>query len=135
MHMKMMTVRESSKDVDCGICYEKTVEKGRRFGLLSIFLFPFIPSSVFMLSFSLGHCDHPFCLECIREWRGGASAPTTTLRSCPICRVTSYYIIPSEGMISDPERKKDIIEQYKVSFFSFSLPFFLSFFFAFSFVY
>eukprot|EP00026_Physarum_polycephalum_P005581 Phypoly_transcript_05616.p1 GENE.Phypoly_transcript_05616~~Phypoly_transcript_05616.p1 ORF type:complete len:606 (-),score=134.44 Phypoly_transcript_05616:2-1819(-) len=94
LQSKMLEERQASKDVDCGICYEKTVDKGRRFGLLS-------------------HCDHPFCLECIREWRGGTGAPTTTLRSCPICRVTSYYIIPSEGMVFDPERKKDIIEQYK----------------------
>jgi len=94
MHRTMMQEREGSKDVDCGICFEKPVEKGRRFGLLS-------------------HCDHPFCLECIREWRGGSGAPTSTLRSCPICRVTSYYIIPSEGMIFDSDRKTDIIEQYK----------------------
>lgn len=91
---KMLSEREQSKDMECGICYEKTVEKGRRFGLLS-------------------HCEHPFCLECIREWRGGGGAPTSTLRSCPICRVTSYFIIPSEGFIIDPNRKDEIVDQYK----------------------
>jgi len=91
---RMLIEREDSKTVECGICYEKVVEKGRRFGLLS-------------------HCEHSFCLECIREWRGSSGTSTNTVRSCPICRVTSYFIIPSEGLIIDAERKSEIIEQYK----------------------
>jgi hypothetical protein len=94
IRMRIIREREESKDVECGICFEKPVEKGRRFGLLS-------------------HCDHPFCLECIREWRGGGGAPTSTLRSCPICRVTSYFIIPFDASVVDPDRKQEIIEQYK----------------------
>jgi hypothetical protein len=39
MQSRMLEERQTSKDVDCGICYEKTVEKGRRFGLLSMYLF------------------------------------------------------------------------------------------------
>ncbi|KYQ99762.1 hypothetical protein DLAC_03707 [Tieghemostelium lacteum] len=97
--------REEMRDLECGICFESIVDKGRRFGLLS-------------------HCNHVFCLECIREWRGtnqpitGQPIPTNpnsiqnTARLCPMCRVNSHFIIPADIYVSD-EKKQEIIEIYK----------------------
>lgn len=88
--------------VHAGICLEKTVVMGRKFGLLQ-------------------NCDHPFCLECIRklasrsrklqaffswirskrrflltsgQWRGNTDDFGTAVRHCPLCRVSSYVVIP-----------------------------------------
>ncbi|EGC28384.1 hypothetical protein DICPUDRAFT_44314, partial [Dictyostelium purpureum] len=89
--------REQMKHLECGICYDSVVDKGRRFGLLS-------------------HCDHIFCLECIREWRGTSASTigqaNTAVRLCPLCRFNSHFIIPADIFVSD-EKKKEIIEIYK----------------------
>ncbi|KAM5429414.1 putative RING-type E3 ubiquitin transferase [Microsporum canis] len=59
------------------------------------------------------HCDHVYCLVCIRQWRSskkadrndhddGYSTPNANgiwgskmIKSCPLCRKPSKYIIPS----------------------------------------
>eukprot|EP01112_Ceratiomyxa_fruticulosa_P023774 TRINITY_DN9263_c0_g1_i1.p1 TRINITY_DN9263_c0_g1~~TRINITY_DN9263_c0_g1_i1.p1 ORF type:complete len:194 (+),score=18.97 TRINITY_DN9263_c0_g1_i1:244-825(+) len=91
--------REACKDVECGICFEKIVEKGRKFGILT-------------------SCPHAFCLECIREWRGSSQSKETsvsnnTVRSCPHCRVVSYFIIPCDFLVTDQSKKDELIELYK----------------------
>jgi hypothetical protein len=53
----------------------------------------------------LSHCNCVFCLGCIREWRaeGQARNPSmavNTLRQCPLCRVPSYYVVPSTRSFS-----------------------------------
>ncbi|GAM25366.1 hypothetical protein SAMD00019534_085410 [Acytostelium subglobosum LB1] len=96
-----MVQREHIRNLECGICFESVVEKNQRFGLLS-------------------HCDHIFCLDCIREWRGstasGAPQPLSnsnnSVRLCPMCRVNSYFIIPSDVFVSQ-EEKQEIIDEYK----------------------
>eukprot|EP00887_Chlorella_sp_A99_P000775 scaffold5.g775.t1 len=95
-----LVARARSADVECGICLEKVLAKPapgeRKFGLLS--------------------CDHPFCLGCIRAWRqktdGGADVETA-LRTCPICRGTSWFITPSTVWPASEGEKAEIVEGYK----------------------
>lgn len=35
------------------------------------------------------------------------------MRRCPLCRATSFYVIPSNEPIFDPEVKQQIVEAYK----------------------
>ena len=84
-----------SQDLECGICYECVVDKDERFGLLS-------------------GCNHVFCLTCLRNRRGNADQPKQTVRQCPVCRVETSFIIPSSRMVTKPERKKVLIDEYRV---------------------
>ena len=68
---------EDSKLVECGICYERVLDKrGERFGLLS-------------------GCNHAFCLSCVRNWRGTACQDRKNVRqelfdsSCRFANVLS----------------------------------------------
>lgn len=69
-------------DQKCTICLEPVLAKGKRFGILE-------------------NCAHPFCLECIRGWRAtyDKKVKKTHYRTCPICRETSYLVIPSTRFI------------------------------------
>lgn len=73
---------------------EPIIGSGRRFGLLS-------------------DCNHPFCLGCIRAWRGSGDQVRTMVRACPSCRVESHFVIPSDRMVVDVHRKECLIDQYK----------------------
>jgi len=77
---------------ECGICYEPV--KGR-FGLLP-------------------GCAHAFCLACIREWRqkGLEQVARETARVCPLCRVESYFVVPSHRLVTDPFRKQRAVDAY-----------------------
>ena len=72
----------------CGICLEPITEK--RFGILS--------------------CPHPFCLDCIRNWR--AEEGNVLTKACPICRVQSHFIIPSVKFVCETQAKKKLISEY-----------------------
>ena len=86
--------RAISRDVECGVCLERVVEiPGRRFGLLT-------------------HCKHAFCLPCIREWRARIDLPPATVRSCPLCRTLSFFVIPSDRFVADDGRKARLTEDY-----------------------
>lgn len=87
----------ASQTVDCGICFESPAAHGRKFGLLQ-------------------NCEHPFCLECVRSWRGGDNAQVfgrENVRSCPLCRVESFVIIPSDVFETDHEAKERLLGSYK----------------------
>ena len=60
-------------------------------------------------------CDHTFCLDCIRGWRGTYDKHSTKhhYRTCPICRRNSYIVIPSSYIIKNGPEKTDMIEEYK----------------------
>lgn len=91
-------VAKSMEEV-CGICYEKVLEKPRgkqRFGILP-------------------KCLHCFCLECIRNWRQKDGYEKETSRSCPVCRIVSDYVIPSEYWLDTDEEKVKLIQDYKSS--------------------
>lgn len=100
-----------SVDKQCGICMEKIVDKGLRFGILQ-------------------NCKHCFCLACIRQWRKNENeqfeAKTIRLcivpinrlydssfRSCPECRVHSDYIIPSSTWVEDQADKDKLTSLYQ----------------------
>ena len=65
-------------DAECQICLTYVLASGRQFGVLD-------------------SCNHIFCLKCIRSWRATYDKRTTKhhFRTCPICRQTSYLVIPS----------------------------------------
>lgn len=90
----------ADEDIECGICLERVTSKADpRFGLLN--------------------CEHAFCLSCIRLWRNpngshqSAGLDLTAIRSCPLCRIVTYFIIPSSTFVRDGEEKARIIEAYK----------------------
>jgi hypothetical protein len=86
--------RSASASAACGICLETVLEvPGRRFGLLT-------------------SCTHAFCLPCIREWRARIDLPSATVRACPVCRVTSYFVVPSDRFLVEPRRKAALRETY-----------------------
>lgn len=60
-------------------------------------------------------CDHAFCLECIRKWRGQVnykSASKDQYRLCPICRQESYVVVPSNRYVKGEEKQK-MMSTYK----------------------
>ncbi|WZZ80799.1 hypothetical protein YC2023_101371 [Brassica napus] len=99
---KQLEALKLSQDVECCVCLERVLSKPtpaeRKFGILT-------------------ECDHAFCIGCIRNWR--SSAPSTgmdvnsTLRACPICRKLSYFVVPSVIWFSDPDEKKEIMDNYR----------------------
>merc|ERR1712151_1486587 len=61
----------------------------------------------------LESCDHAFCLSCIRSWRKQREQDRLNLRLCPLCRNESFFVIPIDRLIVDPEDKTQAINQYK----------------------
>jgi len=82
---------------ECAICLERVMAKpDARFGLLE--------------------CEHSFCLECIRNWRASttSSADSTSVhRSCPLCRVMSYVVVPSLRYLPNGPAKDAVMSDYK----------------------
>jgi E3 ubiquitin-protein ligase makorin len=99
---KNLDLLKYSQEIECSVCLDRVLSKltaaERKFGLLS-------------------ECNHPFCISCIRNWRG--SSPTSgmdvnsSLRACPICRKLSYFVIPSVIWYSTKEEKQEIVDTYK----------------------
>lgn len=83
-----------SETQECGICRENIVDKGSKFGLLT-------------------GCKHSFCLQCIREWRGVLNQSKEVVRSCPICRKVTWFIVPCDRFVVDEKRKERVINKYK----------------------
>lgn len=82
-------------DEECCICLEKVLANGRQFGVLD-------------------HCDHTFCLKCIRGWRStyDKRAGKHHYRTCPICRKNSFLVIPSEYLVKSGPEKDELVEDY-----------------------
>lgn len=97
-----LEILKHSQEIECSVCLErvlsKSVESERKFGILS-------------------ECDHPFCILCIRNWRGSSPSSgldvNSALRACPICRKRSYFVIPSVIWYNTKEEKQEIIDSYK----------------------
>ncbi|GAB0489300.1 hypothetical protein MMPV_000517 [Pyropia vietnamensis] len=74
---------------ECGICFDHPRSRGARYGLLS-------------------GCDHPFCLDCVRQWRfaddGSESSSSSVHKTCPLCRVKSHYVIPSVSFLTGAQK-------------------------------
>ncbi|XP_049617410.1 probable E3 ubiquitin-protein ligase makorin-1 isoform X1 [Syngnathus scovelli] len=96
--MEISFAIQRSKDMMCGVCmevvFEKTNPSERRFGILS-------------------NCSHCYCLKCIRRWRSARQFESRIIKSCPECRITSNFVIPSEFWVEDKEEKKKLIQTYK----------------------
>ncbi|KAE8613241.1 hypothetical protein XENTR_v10007637 [Xenopus tropicalis] len=96
--MELSFAVQRSKDIVCGICmevvYEKTNPGERRFGILS-------------------NCSHSYCLKCIRKWRSAKQFESKIIKSCPECRITSNFVIPSEYWVEEKEEKQKLIQKYK----------------------
>ncbi|KAK6482831.1 putative E3 ubiquitin-protein ligase makorin-1 isoform X1 [Huso huso] len=96
--MELSFAIQRSKDMLCGICMEVVYEKAnpceRRFGILS-------------------NCSHCYCLKCIRKWRSAKHFESKIIKSCPECRITSNFVIPSEYWVEDKEEKQKLIQKYK----------------------
>ncbi|XP_033616886.1 probable E3 ubiquitin-protein ligase makorin-3 isoform X2 [Fukomys damarensis] len=96
--MELSFAVQRSMDKVCGICmevvYEKVEPSDRRFGILY-------------------SCNHTYCLTCIRTWRSGTQFENRISKSCPQCRVSSSFVIPSEFWVEDEEEKAKLIQQYK----------------------
>ncbi|KAM9309580.1 putative E3 ubiquitin-protein ligase makorin-1 [Pholidichthys leucotaenia] len=96
--MEISFAIQRSKDMMCGVCMEVVFEKAnpseRRFGLLS-------------------NCNHCYCLKCIRKWRSAKQFESKIIKSCPECRITSNFVIPSEYWVEDKDEKQKLIQKYK----------------------
>ncbi|CAH7460601.1 probable E3 ubiquitin-protein ligase makorin-3 [Phodopus roborovskii] len=96
--MELSFAVQRSMDKVCGICmevvYEKADPSDRRFGIL----------------FS---CNHTYCLKCIRRWRSATQFENRISKSCPQCRVSSGFVIPSEFWVEEEEEKEKLVQQYK----------------------
>uniref|UniRef100_A0A8C0N5V9 RING-type E3 ubiquitin transferase n=1 Tax=Canis lupus familiaris TaxID=9615 RepID=A0A8C0N5V9_CANLF len=96
--MELSFAVQRSKDMVCGICMEVVYEKAnpseRRFGILS-------------------NCNHTYCLRCIRKWRSAKQFESKIIKSCPECRITSNFVIPSEYWVEEKEEKQKLIQKYK----------------------
>ncbi|XP_015245519.1 PREDICTED: E3 ubiquitin-protein ligase makorin-1 [Cyprinodon variegatus] len=96
--MEISFAIQRSKDMMCGVCMEVVFEKSnpseRRFGILS-------------------NCSHCYCLKCIRKWRSAKQFESKIIKSCPECRITSNFVIPSEYWVEDKEDKQKLIQKYK----------------------
>lgn len=87
--------RAAAEDAECGICFESITDKGERFGMLE-------------------NCACAFCLSCIRSWRKQKEQQDrVNLRMCPLCRNESFFVVPCEDLIVDPQEKSTAIEKYK----------------------
>ncbi|XP_041807879.1 probable E3 ubiquitin-protein ligase makorin-2 [Chelmon rostratus] len=96
--MEKAFAAQLSQDKVCSICMEVVVQKAnpsdRRFGILS-------------------SCCHTFCLACIRQWRCTRNFSNKIIKSCPECRVTSEFVIPSVYWVEDQDDKDHLIDLFK----------------------
>uniref|UniRef100_A0A2K6TS17 RING-type E3 ubiquitin transferase n=1 Tax=Saimiri boliviensis boliviensis TaxID=39432 RepID=A0A2K6TS17_SAIBB len=96
--MELSFAVQRSKDMVCGICMEVVYQKNNpsecRFGILS-------------------NCNHTYCLKCIRKWRSAEEFESKIVKSCPQCRITSNFVIPSEYWVEEKEEKEKLIQEYK----------------------
>lgn len=101
-NQKRLEALRSSQEIECCICLDRVLSKPsvseRKFGLLA-------------------GCDHPFCISCIRGWRSSCqpqgTGPEIVVRTCPVCRAHSHYVIPSVIWYFSPEEKQEIVDGYK----------------------
>ncbi|KAJ7224399.1 hypothetical protein GGX14DRAFT_351591 [Mycena pura] len=73
----------------CSICFEKPIT----YGLLT-------------------HCNHVFCITCIKQWRSSVDRSLDLVESgntkcCPMCRTPAKFIIPSSKFYAHGQAAKD----------------------------
>ena len=82
------------QEAECSICFQPVRASGMQFGLL------------------LG-CTHLFCLPCIRQWRGQLNVSKEISKACPLCRIPSHYVLPSDEPVTSYDEKLHMSESYK----------------------
>ncbi|CAN7937109.1 unnamed protein product, partial [Ixodes hexagonus] len=96
--MELSFAVQRSTGKACGICMDIVLDKEppseRRFGILE-------------------KCNHIFCLNCIRKWRGSKQFDSKTVRSCPECRTPSDFVTPSSFWVDMGTEKDKLISDYK----------------------
>jgi hypothetical protein len=75
----------------CSICLQSVLAEGRRFGLLPL-------------------CNHLYCLDCILAWRHRSSVSRESARRCPMCRIASFFVIPSNRFFTGDSKRKRVQE-------------------------
>ena len=96
---KYLQALNASQEVECNVCLERVLSKPKpsdcKFGVLP-------------------ECDHAFCLSFVRHWRNSAppsgmdlsnNDTANAVRTCPICRKLSYFVIPRAIWYSTQEDK------------------------------
>jgi hypothetical protein len=82
-------------------------------GLCGICLQPFQGQ---LLCF-LPQCDHVYCMNCLKNWRGGEMADydrtKETAKSCPQCRVVSYFVVPCSVPPTSRQERDNLVQDYK----------------------
>lgn len=60
------------------------------------------------------NCNCVFCMDCIRSWRkeGLSFEHSEQVRMCPLCRVPSYYIVPSR-VVPTPVQKEILLKAHR----------------------
>lgn len=99
---KYIEALRKSQEIECCVCLDRVLLK------------PTLPERKFGI---LPECDHPYCISCIRTWRSSSRRSgldvNSALRTCPVCRKRSYFVVPSVTWYSSTEEKQDIIDNYK----------------------
>ncbi|XP_054706837.1 E3 ubiquitin-protein ligase makorin-2-like [Uloborus diversus] len=111
-YLKIKNSRKSSTWEMCNLCKEFVSRKdsfeSTRFGILD-------------------SCDHIFCLSCIRNYRetihrsvfknnkGNCREDPPTPIICPVCKVSSVYIMSSRTWIRGPSKKAKLVKKFKES--------------------
>ncbi len=80
-----------SSSPTCNICYDPITN---RFGYLK-------------------SCSHTFHLTCIQSWRREGEAGVAAVRSCPVCRAPSDYVLPSDRKIEGEKMKAALDTAYR----------------------
>lgn len=81
----------------CGICHDEIKNTEKRFGLLQ-------------------NCNHIYCLDCIKTYRSGKLNSSISLSNrlkCPICRIPSRYILPSNYNLKGDHKQKNFAKFIK----------------------
>lgn len=81
--------KEEKEDCEtkCVICFTDVLQTKRRFGLLS-------------------HCNHTFCLNCIKTYRSDNNIDIKNRLKCPHCRVNSTWLLPSNFYLIGHKKKE-----------------------------
>jgi hypothetical protein len=79
-------------ETKCNICFTDVLQTNKRFGLLS-------------------HCNHVFCLNCIKTYRMDTTIEITNRLKCPYCRIKSTWLLPSNFYLSG-YKKQQALEEF-----------------------
>ncbi|GMI15543.1 hypothetical protein TrLO_g1348 [Triparma laevis f. longispina] len=84
----------STPNPTCAICCEEIINS--RFGVLQ-------------------NCFHTFHYKCLKNWRSEGASSKQSLKSCPLCRAPSHFIVPSTSAITTASNKNTLIAAFKLN--------------------